>query len=200
MALPGRSTSSSGSPNAPLSKSVAQLHIGSAGERTGDLIHDRELFREACYIGGRWLPASGSGAGTIAVDDPASGAVIGEVPNFGRAETRQAIDAAADALPEWRARTGKERAAILRRWFELLMSNQDELARLMTLEQGKPLGGIPGRGGVRRRVSRMVRRGSQARLPGDTIPSHARDKRLFVVQGTPSAWWDASRRGISRSR
>jgi len=101
------------------------------------LIHDQELFREACYINGRWCAAEGTA--TIPVDDPATGETIGTVPKFGRAETREAIDAASAAYPAWRKRTAKERAVILRRWHDLIVANQDDLARLMTLEQGKPL-------------------------------------------------------------
>src|SRR4051794_7513958 len=101
------------------------------------LLHDRELFREACVVGGEWIPAD-SGE-TIVVDDPATGDVIGAVPRCGRAETRRAIDAAAHALADWRARTARERAAILRAWFDLIMAGREDLAALMTLEQGKPL-------------------------------------------------------------
>src|SRR5436190_726559 len=104
-----------------------------AHSRIVNLLKDQELFREACYIDGRWIAAGA--AGSIAVDDPATGEVIGSVPKLGRAETRQAIDAAAAALPGWRARTAKERAVLLRKWFDLIMANQEDLARLMTLEQ-----------------------------------------------------------------
>src|SRR5947208_7254099 len=105
--------------------------------RLEKLIQDLKLFREACYIDGRWVAAETGQS--IPVDDPATGEILGYVPKFGRLETREAIDAAAAAFREWRARTGKERAAVLRRWFELIMANQDDLALLMTLEQGKPL-------------------------------------------------------------
>src|SRR5262245_17526162 len=96
---------------------------------------DPKLFRQACYIDGAWVDSQA----TIAVDNPASGEVVGTVPKLGRDHTRAAIDAAARAFPAWRARTAKERAVILRRWFDLMMANQDDLARLMTTEQGKPL-------------------------------------------------------------
>src|SRR5438552_4144773 len=92
--------------------------------RAAKLLRDAELFREACFIDGRWVPA---GASSIPVDDPATGEVIGAVPKLGRDETRTAIDAAAGAFPAWRARTGKERAAVLRRWFDLIVANQDDL-------------------------------------------------------------------------
>src|SRR5262245_12870173 len=102
----------------------------------GVSLKDPRLFREACYIDGAWVGAR-SGA-TVPVDDPATGAVIGTVPKLGAAETRDAIDAAARAFPSWRRKTGKERAAVLGRWFELLIEHQEDLARLMTIEQGKP--------------------------------------------------------------
>src|SRR5437667_6112484 len=100
-------------------------------------LSDPRLFRQACYINGQWVEAKGSRR--IAVDDPATGEVIGSVPNLGATETRQAIDAAAEAFADWRKRTAKERAVILRRWFVLMMTNQEDLAYLMTVEQGKPL-------------------------------------------------------------
>ena len=104
--------------------------------RVSQLIKDQELFREACYIDGRWISST---TASIPVDDPATGEIIGHVPKLGRTETRTAIDAAAAAYPAWRGRTAKERAALLRKWFELMMANQEDLAHLMTLEQGKPL-------------------------------------------------------------
>src|SRR4051812_9293481 len=147
--------------------------------RVTRLLHDRELFREACFIGGRWVTAeSGS---TVAVDDPATGDIIGHVPKLGRSHTRDAIAAAAAALPDWRARTGKERAAVLRRWFDLIMSHQEDLATLMTLEQGKPL--AESRTEVAYGAAFIEWFGEEAkRTYGDTIPSHARDKRIFVLK------------------
>jgi succinate-semialdehyde dehydrogenase/glutarate-semialdehyde dehydrogenase len=148
------------------------------GGRVTKLIKDHELFREACYIDGRWVPP---GAATMAVDDPATGEVIGVVPRFGRVETRDAIDSAAKAFPAWRTRTGKERAAILRRWYELIMASQDDLATLMTLEQGKPL--AESRAEVAYGASFIEWFGEEAkRTYGDAIPSHARDKRIIVVK------------------
>ena len=95
------------------------------------------LFRQRCYLNGAWVDADNHA--TIAVMDPASGERIGTVPKMGAAEARRAIEAANAALPTWRAKTAKERAAVLRRWFELILANQDDLALLMTTEQGKPL-------------------------------------------------------------
>src|SRR5438045_3587431 len=92
----------------------------------GAILQDQNLFREACYVDGAWIQSRD----TIAVDNPATGDVIGTVPKLGRAETRTAIDAAARAFPSWRKRAAKERAGILRRWFDLMMAHQDDLARL----------------------------------------------------------------------
>ena len=100
-------------------------------------LEDRSLLRERCAIAGAWVDAD-SGA-TLEVRNPATGALVGSVPRAGRAETCRAIDAAQLALPDWRARTGKERAQILRRWFELLLVHQEDLAQILTAEQGKPL-------------------------------------------------------------
>jgi succinate-semialdehyde dehydrogenase/glutarate-semialdehyde dehydrogenase len=103
------------------------------------------------------------------------------VPKLGRAETRQAIDAAATALVEWRARTGKERGAALRKWFDLVVASQDDLARLITLEQGKPL--AESRGEVAYGAAFIEWFAEEAkRAYGDIIPSHARDKRLAVIK------------------
>jgi len=150
-----------------------------AGDRITKLLRDQELFREACYINGRWVAPVGGPA--IEVDDPATGEIIGTVPKLGRAETREAINAAAAAYPEWRGKTAKERAAIMRRWFDLVMANQDDLAKLMTLEQGKPL--TESRTEVAYGASFIEWFGEEAkRAYGDTMPSHARDKRIVVIK------------------
>jgi succinate-semialdehyde dehydrogenase/glutarate-semialdehyde dehydrogenase len=99
-------------------------------------LQDPTLLRDACLVVGEWIAADSGG--TIAVDNPSTGAVIGHVPNMGAAEARRAIEFANAALPAWRARTAKERAGILRRWFDLMMANQDDLGAIMTTEQGKP--------------------------------------------------------------
>jgi succinate-semialdehyde dehydrogenase/glutarate-semialdehyde dehydrogenase len=154
--------------------------MGSAVEsRVTKLLRDHDLFREACYIDGQWF--AGDPGRTIQVDDPATGEVIGTVPRLGRAETKQAIAAAAAAFPEWRARTTKERSVVLRRWFDLIMSNQDDLAALMTLEQGKPL--TESRGEVAYGAGFIEWFAEEGRRTyGDTIPSHARDKRIVVIK------------------
>jgi len=146
---------------------------------TGVSLKDPKLFRQACYIDGAWAePRPGA---AINVDNPATGEVIGVVPRFGAAETRRAIEAAERALPEWRSRTGKERAAIIRRWFDLMMANQEDLARLMTIEQGKPL--AESRGEVVYAASFLEWFGEEAkRVYGDTIPGPQRDKRIVVIK------------------
>src|SRR5690606_6579230 len=97
-------------------------------------LKDPSLVRQQCHIDGQWVDADNGKH--IEVPDPASGEVVGRVPRAGAAETQRAIDAAERALPAWRARTAADRARVLRRWYELLMQNQEDLARLMTLEQG----------------------------------------------------------------
>ena len=104
---------------------------------TGVSLQDPRLFRQACYIDGAWVDTTAHGV--IDVDNPATGETIGTVPRLGRAETRQAIEAAERAFPAWRKKTAKERAAIVRKWYELMLQHQEDLARLMTTEQGKVL-------------------------------------------------------------
>jgi succinate-semialdehyde dehydrogenase/glutarate-semialdehyde dehydrogenase len=146
---------------------------------TSPNLTDRALFREACYVDGSWIPAGSGGA--IAVDNPATGELIGAVPRLGRAETRAAIEAAARAFPDWRKRTAKERAAVMRRWFDLMMANQEDLAQLMTAEQGKPI--VESRGEVAYAASFLEWFGEEAkRVYGDTIPAHQADKRIIVVK------------------
>jgi len=140
---------------------------------------DPKLFREACYIDGAWVDSGARPA--VAVDNPATGDIIGHVPALGRVETKRAIDAAARAFPAWRWKTAKERAVVLRRWFELMMANQDDLARLMTIEQGKPL--AESKGEVAYAASFLEWFGEEAkRIYGDTIPGHQPDKRIIVVK------------------
>ncbi len=143
------------------------------------LLKDPQLFREACYIDGQWVASDGRRA--IDVDNPATGETIGSVPRLGRAETRAAIEAAATAFPEWRSKTAKERALVLRRWFDLMMANQDDLARLLTLEQGKPLAeSLTEVAYGASFIEWFAEEGKRAY--GDTIPSHARDKRIVVLK------------------
>ena len=137
------------------------------------------LFRRQAYIGGQWKDAI-SGA-TIAVVNPASGERIGEVPDMGARETRAAIAAAQEALPAWRALTAKQRGSILRRWCDLLMAHQEDLAALMTIEQGKPL--AESRGEIAYAASFIEWFGEEGkRVYGDVIPSHGADKRIIVLK------------------
>ncbi|NWL47429.1 NADP-dependent succinate-semialdehyde dehydrogenase I [Pseudomonas hunanensis] len=138
-----------------------------------------DLFRQQAYINGEWLDADNGQ--TIKVTNPATGVVIGTVPKMGTAETRRAIEAADKALPAWRALTAKERSAKLRRWFELMIENQDDLARLMTTEQGKPL--AEAKGEIAYAASFIEWFAEEAkRVYGDTIPGHQPDKRLIVIK------------------
>ena len=142
-------------------------------------LKDPDLFREACYIDGQWVEAD-SGR-TISVDNPATGEILGTVPKMGAAETKKAIDAAHRAFVPWSKKTAKERAQILRRWFDLMMANQEDLARLMTLEQGKPL--AESKGEVAYAAAFLEWFGEEAkRVYGDTIPPHQTDKRIVVIK------------------
>ena len=142
-------------------------------------LNDPTLFRQQAFIDGRWRDAS-SGE-TLGVTNPANGQQLGRVPKMGAEETREAIDAAARALPAWRALTARERATILRRWFDLMMEHQDDLARLMTLEQGKPLAEAKGEIGYAASFIEWFAEEGK-RIYGDTIPGHQADKRLLVIK------------------
>jgi succinate-semialdehyde dehydrogenase/glutarate-semialdehyde dehydrogenase len=142
-------------------------------------LNDSRLFREACYMDGAWIPATDEHA--MEVDNPATEEIIGRVPRLGALETRQAIEAAHDAVPSWRRKTAKERAAVLRRWSDLMLGNQEDLARLMTIEQGKPFS--ESRGEVLYAAGFLEWFGEEAkRAYGDTIPQHQPDKRIVVVK------------------
>ncbi len=140
---------------------------------------DEKLFRELCYIDGEWMGAGSNE--TIDVTNPATGDVIGTIPKMGAEETRRAIAAANAAYPAWRAKTGKERASILRRWFDLMIDNQEDLARLMTAEQGKPL--AESMGEIVYAASFIEWFAEEGkRVYGDTIPTHAPGKRIIVTK------------------
>jgi succinate-semialdehyde dehydrogenase / glutarate-semialdehyde dehydrogenase len=142
-------------------------------------LKDPKLFREQCYVDGEWLDASSRKF--IDVKNPATGAVLGRIPDMGAAETRSAIEAAEHAWPAWRAKTAKERAAALRKWFELMMANQEDLAQILTAEQGKPL--AEARGEIAYGASFIEWFGEEAkRAYGDTIPSPWADKRIVVLK------------------
>ncbi len=142
-------------------------------------LQDPDLLRQTCLIGGEWLAADDSS--TLDVNDPASGEVLGTVPRMGAAETCRAIDAAAAAWPAWRARTAGERARLLRAWFDLINENGDDLARIMTAEQGKPF--AEARGEIAYAASFIEWFAEEGkRIYGDTIPQHQPDKRIVVVK------------------
>tara|TARA_R110002110_G_scaffold40995_5_gene130704 strand:- start:1537 stop:3006 length:1470 start_codon:yes stop_codon:yes gene_type:complete len=142
-------------------------------------LKDPSLFREACYVDGKWVGADSKQ--TIDVTNPASGDLLGTIPKMGADETRRAIEAANAAYPAWRAKTAKERAGILRKWFDLMMENQEDLAKMMTAEQGKPL---------KESMGEIVYAASfiewfaeeGKRVYGDTIPQHAPGKRIVVTK------------------
>src|SRR5438045_72534 len=142
-------------------------------------LQDQRLFRQKAYIDGEWVDAIGGA--TIPVEDPASGETLGTVPKMGAEETRRAIEAADKALPAWRAKTAKERARVLRKWADLMMEHQEDLAALMTGEQGKPL--TESRGEIAYAASFIEWFGEEGkRIYGDTIPAHAPDKRIVVIK------------------
>jgi succinate-semialdehyde dehydrogenase/glutarate-semialdehyde dehydrogenase len=140
---------------------------------------DSGLFRQQCYIAGEWCDAE-DGA-TQPINNPATGEILGTVPRMGAAEARRAIEAANIALPGWRARTAKDRAAILRRWHDLMMENQEDLAILMTAEQGKPL--AESRGEIAYAASFIEWFAEEGkRIYGDTIPTAFADRRIVVIK------------------
>jgi succinate-semialdehyde dehydrogenase/glutarate-semialdehyde dehydrogenase len=142
-------------------------------------LKDSSLFRQKCYVDGSWIDAE-SGK-TVEVKNPANGERLGTVPSLGARETRRAIAAAERAWGPWRAKTGKERAALMRRWYDLVMANQEDLAHLMTLEQGKPL--AESRGEIVYGAAFIEWFGEEAkRVYGDTIPQHQPDKRIVVIK------------------
>ena len=142
-------------------------------------LKDPKLFREQCYVDGAWLGADSRK--TFAVSNPATGEVVGNVPEMGSAETRRAIEAANRAWPGWRARTAKERAALLRKWFDLMMANQDDLGLLLTTEQGKPLGEAKGEIAYGASFIEWFAEEGK-RVYGDVIPQHQSDKRILVLK------------------
>jgi succinate-semialdehyde dehydrogenase/glutarate-semialdehyde dehydrogenase len=137
-----------------------------------------ELLRNTCLIGGEWLTATGA---SLEIRNPSTGSLVGTVPSFGAAETRRAIEAAEAAFGPWKAKTAAERAKILKRWFELMMENQEDLAQLMTAEQGKPL--AEARGEIAYAASFIEWFAEEARrVYGEIIPSPLADRRLIVIK------------------
>jgi len=140
---------------------------------------DPTLLRRQCYVGGRWLEAADGR--TLTVTNPATGAALGTVPQLDGAATRAAIGAAAAAFPAWAAQTAKQRSVILRRWFDLMMANQQDLATLMTAEQGKPLAEAMGE--IAYAAAYIEWFAEEARrVYGEVIPGHQADKRIVVLR------------------
>ena len=143
------------------------------------LLNDPTLLATKAYVAGEWIDADDGS--TFPVTNPARGDVICHVPNLSRAETNRAIAAAEVAQKEWAARTGKERAGILRKWFDLMMANQDDLGKILTAEMGKPL--AEAKGEVAYGASFIEWFAEEAkRVYGETIPGHMRDKRITVLK------------------
>ncbi len=142
-------------------------------------IKDQGLFRQQCYINGQWVDAD-SGK-TIEVTNPATGEIIGTIPNMGAAETKRAIEAANAAWGAWRKKTAKERANLLRQWFNLMMAAQEDLAIILTAEQGKPL--AEAKGEIAYGAAYIEWFAEEAkRIYGDVIPPHQGDKRIVVTK------------------
>lgn len=137
------------------------------------------LFRQQCYIDGQWVDADEGGI--VSVNNPATGEIIGTIPKMGGSETRRAIDAANAGWRGWRNKSAKERATILRRWFDLMIANSDDLATIMTVEQGKPL--AESKGEIAYAASYLEWFGEEGkRAYGDTIPGPSSDRRIVVVK------------------
>ncbi|POA98150.1 succinate-semialdehyde dehydrogenase I [Chromobacterium sinusclupearum] len=142
-------------------------------------LQDPTLLRQQCYLGGKWLDADGGQH--IAVHNPATGEQIAKVPKMGAAEAERAVAAAARAFPAWKAKSAKERAAILRRWFDLIMAHQQDLAIILTSEQGKPL--AEAKGEIAYGASYIEWYAEEAkRIYGDIVPGPALDRRVLVTK------------------
>ena len=144
-----------------------------------NLLQDPSLFKEQAYVGGQWIGAD-SGK-TIDVSDPATGEHLGTIPNLGEAETARAVLAADEAFKSWRKKTGKERGQIMRRWFDLLMANQEDLAIIMTREQGKSL--AESKGEIAYGASFIEWFAEEAkRIYGDVVPQTVASRRILVFK------------------
>ncbi|WP_333841658.1 NAD-dependent succinate-semialdehyde dehydrogenase [Pelomicrobium sp.] len=142
-------------------------------------LKDASLLKNRCYVDGEWVEAESGKA--FPVRNPADGSELAQVPDMGVQETRRAIEAAHAAWPAWRDKTAKERSAVLKRWHQLILDNQEDLARLMTAEQGKPL--TESRGEIAYGASFVEWFAEEAkRVYGDVIPQHQPDKRLMVIK------------------
>ena len=142
-------------------------------------LNDSGLFRQLCLINGQWVAAAGGAS--IPVTNPATGAILGTVPKLGADETRQAIAAANNAYPAWRARTAKERSKVLRRWYDLMLQHREDLAIILTAEQGKPL--AEARGEIDYAAAYFEWFAEEAkRIYGDVIPQSQTDKRIVILK------------------
>ena len=143
-------------------------------------LKDPSLFKQQCYLNGAWVDAP-AGTETTTVTNPATGEVIGHVPRMGRDAAAQAINDANASWKAWRNKTAKERSAILRKWFELMVANADDLALILTTEQGKPL--AEAKGEILYSASFIEWFSEEGkRIYGDTIPTVAMDKRIMVTK------------------
>jgi succinate-semialdehyde dehydrogenase/glutarate-semialdehyde dehydrogenase len=142
-------------------------------------LNDPHLFRQQAYVNGAWIDAPGGA--TIDVLNPATGSILGTVPSLSAQDTRAAIEAADAAWPQWRRRPAKERGAILRRWFELMLEHQQDLARLMTAEQGKPLAESAGEIAYAAAFLEWFAEEGK-RVYGETVPAHREDTRILVLK------------------
>src|SRR5271166_165138 len=152
--------------------------MGAHAAGTQDIVlSDKSLLKDKCYIDGGWV----GGEATIEVANPVDDGLIGFVPRLGAADTRRAIEAAQKAQKEWARRTAKDRAGVLRKWFNLMMENQEDLARIMTAEQGKPL--AESRGEIAYGASFIEFFAEEAkRIYGETIPSPWQTSRMVVIK------------------
>jgi succinate-semialdehyde dehydrogenase/glutarate-semialdehyde dehydrogenase len=148
-------------------------------ERTTLELADPSLLRQQCHVDGAWIDADD--LGSMPVVDPATGELVGTAPMFGAAETKRAIAAAERAFPAWRAKTAKERSAILRKWNDLMLANADDLARILTAEQGKPLAEAKGEITIGAAYVEWFAEEAK-RVYGDVIPTIGNDRRLVVVK------------------
>ena len=141
-------------------------------------LQDTSLLRQAYFANGQW---HAEGDGSIVVVNPSTGETIGTVPKASRTATKAAIEAAAAALPDWSARPAKERAALMRRWYDLIVANADDLAAILTAEQGKPF--LEARGEILYGAAFFEWFAEEAkRVAGETIAAPTRDKRMLVIR------------------
>ncbi len=148
-------------------------------QKSLDDLKNKSLFKQQCFIDGQWLNADNGQV--IQVVNPATDEIIGTVPKMGGNETKKAINAAQTAQIAWRKKTAKERSVILRRWYELMEENKDDLALILTLEQGKPL--AEAKGEIQYGASYLEWFAEEAkRVYGDTIPGHMANKRISVIK------------------